>query len=350
MFTPTPLPIPSVADDWYYNVFGQELGPVPFHDLIELVRAEQISADDQVKLGLQGKWRTVGSIGRLMAVLPYAAKTRTVTTAPRVRQQASSAPIKQAANQQQASVRPQQVARPANDTAHALESRTPRAPIAIVAPHESVPLAVKPSPVAVVPVQPAAPKPPTPQSTVTAPYVRPAVSPAYVARPTKSHQGPGLVATLLEGLQSTLAIRAISAAAVMSLLGYGIWSFAGGPSRPVAVHPVKGKVIIDGEPLANASIVLHRVGDSKVPANLHPRARAAENGTFELETFERADGAPNGEFVAVVLLNQAIEVDGEKQAGPNVLPAVYSRPDTSPLKLKITAATKELQPLELTRK
>ena len=61
------------------------------------------------------------------------------------------------------------------------------------------------------------------------------------------------------------------------------------------------------------------------------------------------DGAPDGDFVATVFLVEETEVDGERQTGPNVLPAVYSKPETSPLKFKITSSTRELAPLELTK-
>ena len=107
---------------------------------------------------------------------------------------------------------------------------------------------------------------------------------------------------------------------------------------------------MNGEPLANASIVLHRVGKSKLPINLHPRAKVSEDGTFSLETFDRADGAPNGEFIATVFLTKDEDVNGEILPGPNILPVVYSRPETSPLKIQITSSTTELKPLELTQK
>lgn len=175
------------------------------------------------------------------------------------------------------------------------------------------------------------------------------VMPAAAARPAQRSSGPGALTRLVDSVRTLNPKYGVSAVAITGLLGFGIWSFAGN-SRPVAVHPVKGRVILNGEPIANASIVLHRVGHSNVPVNLHPRARAKDDGSFALETFDPGDGAPNGEFVATVCLNKTIEADGETLPGPNVLPAVYSRPDTSPLKIKITPTTRELQPLELTDK
>ncbi|HEY4263427.1 MAG TPA: GYF domain-containing protein [Schlesneria sp.] len=69
-------------DDWYYEMGGQELGPITFDELLTFAEQEQISADDQVKLGAQGKWRRVGSIGRLMAALPYKPVEKTITPTP----------------------------------------------------------------------------------------------------------------------------------------------------------------------------------------------------------------------------------------------------------------------------
>jgi hypothetical protein len=171
-------------------------------------------------------------------------------------------------------------------------------------------------------------------------------APTIMAAKPAQRSGPGAISRLIESVNGLNLKYGVSAVAVMGLLGFGLWSFAGS-SRPVSVHPVKGRLMMNGEPLADAAIVLHRIGHSKIPANLHPRARAKEDGTFALETFDPADGAPNGEFVATVCLNKAVVTDGETLPGPNVLPAVYSRPETSPLKIKITASTRELQPLEL---
>lgn len=61
----------SASEEWFCLVAGNELGPMDFEELLKFAEHEQISADDQVKLGSAGKWRRVGSIGRLMAVLPF---------------------------------------------------------------------------------------------------------------------------------------------------------------------------------------------------------------------------------------------------------------------------------------
>lgn len=69
-------------DEWYYEMGGQELGPITFDELLKFAEQEQISADDQVKLGAQGRWRRAGSIGRLMAALPYKPVEKTIAPTP----------------------------------------------------------------------------------------------------------------------------------------------------------------------------------------------------------------------------------------------------------------------------
>lgn len=59
------------SDDWFCQMLGQELGPLSFRELVDYAEQGQVTADDLVKLGANGKWRRVGSIGRLIAVLPY---------------------------------------------------------------------------------------------------------------------------------------------------------------------------------------------------------------------------------------------------------------------------------------
>ncbi|MEK6257457.1 MAG: hypothetical protein AABP62_02460 [Planctomycetota bacterium] len=143
-------------------------------------------------------------------------------------------------------------------------------------------------------------------------------------------------------------IRMVAAACsvlIVGLLGY--WYATLGPSRPVAVHPVKGRAVFEGQPMSGANVILHPSSSSKVPAELRPRGSVAADGTFVLSTFDPNDGAPSGDFVVTVVWSKPIVVDGETQFGPNLAPATYSKPESSPLKITIEPGTRELQPLEL---
>ncbi len=74
--TSTSGSIQSKTDEttgWYYQVFGELFGPISFDDLVELAKNHTLSADDDVRFGENGAWRRAGSIGQLMAHLPFQA-------------------------------------------------------------------------------------------------------------------------------------------------------------------------------------------------------------------------------------------------------------------------------------
>lgn len=60
-----------IADEWYCRFNGQEFGPLRFQEVVDFTKGSQLTANDEVRFGVSGKWRRVGSIGRLVAVLPF---------------------------------------------------------------------------------------------------------------------------------------------------------------------------------------------------------------------------------------------------------------------------------------
>lgn len=119
--TPTDIEIPTPktgSDDWYCLIDDQELGPLSFDELLKFAEHERLSADDQVKLGSSGKWRQAGSIGRLMAALPYKAMEKTIVHAPK--QRFNRTPIKQPATRSAvaASPAPQPVTMPNSEATY----------------------------------------------------------------------------------------------------------------------------------------------------------------------------------------------------------------------------------------
>jgi len=365
------------TDDWYLSVKEGTRGPVSLARLQQLVAAGRLKGDALVKSGLEGPWRRIASIAQLNAVLP-GNRTQQGKTSPNHDALSQTPPqgfavadlaAKSAAHRQP------NVAGVTSSSAPAIEPQTQileRLRSALdrrgLASFNQIELEVGNDVVLVrgalttegerllaIHVLQKAAGPVRVISSFTVgqgarqvPVQVPvrSASPKAIAKTPRVGSGFDF-AQVLESVKGIPRNHLIAGVAVVALAGFLF--IPRGPSRPVAVHPVSGRVILDGQPLANAAIVLHRVGDSKLPANLHPRGKANEDGTFSLETFDTADGAPDGDFVATVFLTQDTEVDGEPQAGPNLLPAVYSKPETSPLKLKITAATKELNPLELTK-
>ena len=81
-----------------------------------------------------------------------------------------------------------------------------------------------------------------------------------------------------------------------------LWSAAtlivGCGSDRLATVPVRGEVRVDGKPVAGVQVVFHPVDstDGRL-AKLRPTGRTAADGTYEIGTYEMADGAPLAEYL-----------------------------------------------------
>ena len=126
---------------------------------------------------------------------------------------------------------------------------------------------------------------------------------------------------------------------------------AGGCSRssgPVC-HPVRGQVLYQDRPLAEALVVFHPLSP---PAADHPRPLAYTDaeGRFVLTTVQTRDGAPTGEYAICVEQRQPRLVGEETvRDGRNLLPARYCQPASSPLRYTVVAGQNEVPPLKITR-
>lgn len=73
-----------------------------------------------------------------------------------------------------------------------------------------------------------------------------------------------------------------------------------GTSNSRAVYPVRGKVTVNGKPVADCMIYLNNVKDDKDPNRVMPTGFSDENGDFIISSYGTNDGAPNGEYVITV--------------------------------------------------
>ena len=115
-----------------------------------------------------------------------------------------------------------------------------------------------------------------------------------------------------------------------------------GESR-VPTFPASGQLLsANDKPIANALVVLHPVDiNSKAPKS---RATTDADGKFQLTTYDTGDGAPEGDFIVTV---EQWLGDDPNEAPTNKLPGTWSRPESSTLRIAITKATKELDPIRL---
>ncbi len=114
------------------------------------------------------------------------------------------------------------------------------------------------------------------------------------------------------------------------------------------VYPAKGIVKYDGKPLDRAVITLIPQ-DPDIPDTVRPTASSKEDGTFEVGTYSKTDGAPEGKYKVIVLHYPIIGKKESPASGPNDLPRKYSKAETTDLIVEIAGPT-EFKPLELTRR
>src|SRR5690606_34327451 len=64
-----------MADEWYYQIFGEQFGPVTFQKLQDLVHAGTVGESDEVREGLNGPWCEWRSVAGRVAEQPVATST-----------------------------------------------------------------------------------------------------------------------------------------------------------------------------------------------------------------------------------------------------------------------------------
>ena len=116
----------------------------------------------------------------------------------------------------------------------------------------------------------------------------------------------------------------------------------------VPVDPVSGKLSFQGQPPAGAQVILVPAAGSKLPPDLAASGTVNEDGTFQIDTYAKGDGAPAGEYVATVQWFKLVNTDGGTGKGPNVIPAKYASATTSPIKVTVGKGPTEIPPVDLT--
>jgi hypothetical protein len=92
-----------MATRWYYKAFGQELGPMPFGELVQLARCGELTTDDWVRAAHEGDWRraetVVGLFYMARRTLPHASESSEegASAASAVTDQAEPTPVELAA-------------------------------------------------------------------------------------------------------------------------------------------------------------------------------------------------------------------------------------------------------------
>ena len=111
--------------------------------------------------------------------------------------------------------------------------------------------------------------------------------------------------------------------------------------------PVRGQVLHEGKPLAEALVAFHPQNQA-AQAIPKPLAYCDEQGRFELMTFRARDGAPAGRYSITVELRAPRQVGEETvRDGENLLPPRFANPATSQLAYEVVPGENEVPPLAI---
>ena len=117
-----------------------------------------------------------------------------------------------------------------------------------------------------------------------------------------------------------------------------------GGERREAVYRVRGMVLFDDRPLAEAQVVFHPVASTQRSLIAITDSR----GEFSLTTYEPNDGAPVGEYRVTVEYRELVQEGDEMvRTGANLLPAHYASQADSGLRCTVNAEKNQLEPFRL---
>ncbi len=114
----------------------------------------------------------------------------------------------------------------------------------------------------------------------------------------------------------------------------------------VPTFPVKGRVLVNGEPAKHAKVFFHPQ-DSDL--QLFPHGQADSNGYFQLSTYMLNDGAPAGAYVVTIVWQDPPPPGSAPDApeGPDRLKGRFADPRKASIRVHIAEGTNELDPFQL---
>jgi hypothetical protein len=118
-----------------------------------------------------------------------------------------------------------------------------------------------------------------------------------------------------------------------------------GPGRP-RLYPVRGQVLFHNRPAEGATVILQPL-DNSDPSAPRPSGEVGSDGWFTLSTFAPGDGAPAGDYVAVVVwFDKNAVPDPDTGEIRNRLSEIYSS-SSSPLRVTVKEEATELAPFNV---
>ena len=119
------------------------------------------------------------------------------------------------------------------------------------------------------------------------------------------------------------------------------------------VYPVKGKILVNGQPANECQIYLHRTFDDDHPFRVTPQGLTDKNGEFQITSYHPHDGAPEGEYVVTIEWRERSGLTKMNFDGPDQLNGAYAKVEKTKglpgFVVRVGRQPQELPPFALTQ-
>ena len=118
-----------------------------------------------------------------------------------------------------------------------------------------------------------------------------------------------------------------------------------GSSEGPSLYPASGRLLVDGKPADQAQVILHPVdGRDFDRRGARPSGITEQDGTFQITTYQKGDGAPEGIFVVTISWPEA---PNSLEPSPDRLRGLFLLPQRSSIKVKIEPRQNQLETIDL---
>ena len=140
--------------------------------------------------------------------------------------------------------------------------------------------------------------------------------------------------------------RNIGCSAIVAMVaGCGGSALKDPPVLPVT--PVSGTVKFGSEIPAGATVSF--VPLVRTEEGISSSGVVKADGSFKVSTYGQEDGAPLGDYVVLIQWFKPLGGELGNAGGPNVIPANYSDPAKSPVKVTVKEGSNEIPPIVIVR-
>jgi len=118
-----------------------------------------------------------------------------------------------------------------------------------------------------------------------------------------------------------------------------------GQSGP-KLHPVRGTVLVNKQPAAEALVFMHRKGRTSLEEQV-PFGKADKDGSFKVINGNSGEGAPEGDYTLTVYWPDMSKPEDGNGGRPDALNGAYDKVAQSKLNFTVKAGQNTIPTLEL---